>query len=379
MPSSLPPKILILTQPGDVHAHAVAISLRHRGAEAILWQTNSFPMQSGESLLLGDHQASMNIQAPGFALESNKIDQILAVWRRRPGSFLDRSVLHPADREFAETECRIFRQSLFEQLASQAFWVNPHLAAIHSSSKLTQQALAIQCGLQTPLTLYGNDPEQIRSFIRDHPAGVIYKPFRGFSWQKNESQWASYTAIVREDSLVEDEILRLTPGIYQVLVPKAYELRVTLMGHEAFTTKIFSQETEHGRIDWRKSYDELKMEAFVLPESIRRSAIALMERLGLVFGCLDFIVTPSGEHVFLEVNEMGQFLFQERYTNLPLLEAFTDFLLEGSGTFRWDGRRPDRSYRELYSEAEQMAQEECLYPMGPASKAAPEDDDEVGQ
>jgi hypothetical protein len=33
------------------------------------------------------------------------------------------------------------------------------------------------------------------------------------------------------------------------------------------------------------------------------------ELLGLAFGCIDLIVTPEGEHIFLEVNEMGQFLW----------------------------------------------------------------------
>lgn len=65
--------------------------------------------------------------------------------------------------------------------------------------------------------------------------------------------------------MVADELLRLTPGIYQVLVPKAYELRVTMMGRRAFTAKILSQETQAGKLDWRKSYGELKMEPSRFP------------------------------------------------------------------------------------------------------------------
>lgn len=32
-----------------------------------------------------------------------------------------------------------------------------------------------------------------------------------------------------------------------------------------------------------------------------------MRKLGIIFGCFDFIVTPDEEYVFLEVNPMGQF------------------------------------------------------------------------
>jgi hypothetical protein len=62
----------------------------------------------------------------------------------------------------------------------------------------------------------------------------------------------------------------------------------------------------------------------------------LMRDLGLVFGCLDFIVTPSDECVFLEVNDMGQFLFVEAFTNIPLLDAFSELLLQGRPDFHWE-------------------------------------------
>lgn len=39
--------------------------------------------------------------------------------------------------------------------------------------------------------------------------------------------------------------------------------------------------------------------------------------------------------MFLEVNEMGQFLFLERCCDLPLLDAFSEFLLQGRVDFQW--------------------------------------------
>jgi len=46
--------------------------------------------------------------------------------------------------------------------------------------------------------------------------------------------------------------------------------------------------------------------------------------------------TPEGDYVFLEVNEMGQFLFIERGCGLPLLDAFSEFLLQGRVDFEWN-------------------------------------------
>src|SRR6267378_1479094 len=52
------------------------------------------------------------------------------------------------------------------------------------------------------------------------------------------------------------------------------------------------------------------------------------ELLGLAFGCIDLIVTPEGEHIFLEVNEMGQFLWVEQdEPRSELLRCFATLLL----------------------------------------------------
>lgn len=72
-----------------------------------------------------------------------------------------------------------------------------------------------------------------------------------------------------------------------------------------------------------------------------------MEELGIVFGCFDFIVTPQGDYVFLEVNEMGQFLFVEEWTGMPLLDAFCSFLTAGNVDYPWDPERVQVRYRDV--------------------------------
>jgi hypothetical protein len=51
-----------------------------------------------------------------------------------------------------------------------------------------------------------------------------------------------------------------------------------------------------------------------------------MDRLGLVYGAIDLRRTPEGEHVFLEVNTAGEFLFVQERTGLPIAEAVADWL-----------------------------------------------------
>jgi len=330
--AALEKRILIITQADDFHAIAVAEALERKRANVTLWATSDFPARADESAHFStDGKKSIRIRGTTLDLLDPVFD---VVWRRRPTYVIDRKALHPADRVFADTECSLFRNSLYRLLAPDAFWVNPVEEAARAGSKLLQQEAAGKVGLTMPETLFTNSPGEIREFLAHHDK-VIYKPLSAAGWKDQDSNFLPYTALVTEKDLVADEVLRQTPGIFQELIPKAYELRVTVIGRQVLAAKVLSQETEKGKIDWRRSYDELRFEPIRLPPGVARECVSLLAELGLVFGCFDFIVTPTGEHVFLEVNEMGQFLFIERYCGLPLLDAFSELLLQGRPDFEW--------------------------------------------
>jgi len=51
-----------------------------------------------------------------------------------------------------------------------------------------------------------------------------------------------------------------------------------------------------------------------------------MDSLGLVFGALDFVVTPDGQWIFLEINPNGQWFWIERQTGMPISTALAELL-----------------------------------------------------
>jgi glutathione synthase/RimK-type ligase-like ATP-grasp enzyme len=341
--------ILILTDPSDVHAQAVALSLRNRGATALVWYTTDFPSRATETVLFEKGVERTRLIAVGERdLASYGISR---VWRRRPAQVSQAADLHPADQSFAESEVTAFRNGLFSMMLPGAVWVNPPDAGGRAGRKMVQHQAALSVGLRTPDTVYSNDPSEVLRFLRRHDGKAVYKTFRPISWRDQETTWAPYTSLLTEEQLVKDSLLQAVPGIYQEVIPKRYELRVTLMGCRSFSARINSQETTAGKLDWRKAYNELRMEAFALPPDLARACFHLMKRLGIVFGCLDFIVTPEGEYVFLEINEMGQFLFVEYFTGLPLLDAFTEFLVQGTEEFDWSADRVRVRYADVEDEA----------------------------
>ncbi len=147
----------------------------------------------------------------------------------------------------------------------------------------------------------------------------------------------TYTKEINLKQLPSDEVLQITPGIFQKKITKAYELRINFFGDCAITAKLKSQEHDRGKLDWRYvPITELKVEEFVLPDNIYKKCKAFMEQFDIVFGCFDFIVTPDNEYYFLEINEQGQFLWiEDSNPEIKLLDAFTDFLITGTKDFSW--------------------------------------------
>lgn len=365
--------VLVLTQPGDLHAYAVEAALREKGAEVALWQTTQFPTIDGEAIYLG--QGKPRIEVDGLFIGNQACQGargFSSVWCRRPAFSLAEEQLHPSDFRFAEVNCQEFRQALVELLEPDAFWVNSHRSRRQSYNKILQHHAAIEAGFVTPRSLYTNDPARIREFIRDNGGVVAFKPLYALPWQSDELVWMPFTQELREDLLIEDDLLRATPAIYQELVPKAFELRVTVMGNTIFPVRIDSQATERGKVDWRKANDQLNMQPFDLPVPVEQAILRFMRSLGLVFGCLDFIVTPDQRFVFLEVNQAGQFLFVELRAGLPVIDAFAEFLLTGSEDFTWRPSARPFDYAQVRDQVAARARSEAERFVPPPEPCWPE-------
>lgn len=355
MPSSEPklknllhdtgPKVLILTSPAEVHSFAVQEGLKKKGVEAYLWHTPDFPTLQAGSLWFGSERSGWEVVGPGLEIRDAAITSF---WVRRPTGPVLPDQLDPADREFALRESTLFARSLQRAVGSQAFWVNPPEGQRRANLKTQQLRAASEAGFKIPSTLCSNDPARIREFLRLNKGGAIYKSFYPVSWRTSEGVATLFSSVVSEEDLPEDSILRASPGIFQELVPKAHELRITAIGHRLFTAKFRSQEIPEGRIDWRAAFDRLPMEPVDLPESVADACRRIMADLGLVFGCFDVIVTPAGDYVFLEVNEMGAFLWiEEKVEDLHLLDAFCEFLIQGRIDFQWEHSPRSISWRDV--------------------------------
>ena len=76
--------------------------------------------------------------------------------------------------------------------------------------------------------------EFFRDFFNRNNGRAIYKPLTSACWISEQASHATFTSVLTEDLLRHDGSLANAPGIYQEFLPKAFELRVTVIGRSVF-------------------------------------------------------------------------------------------------------------------------------------------------
>ena len=344
-------KFLIVTEPDDSDALLVKIALENLNHTVRLYFSADMPTKQRSSVYIDNHHAQWHTEDDYETFYDNDYDVVW--WRRARKPFVPIESAHPDDYRFVLRENQLFYESLTSNLAPLARWINPKDAALQANFKLHQLKIATQCGMLIPKTLFSNNPDKIREFIQQHEAqGVIYKAHCANFWFETNKMRISYTSKLSLAKLPEASLLSLTPGIYQKEVQKKYELRIVYFGGHLVAAKLNSQSHDESKMDWRAiDAQKLQLEPYSLPDNLAKQIRQFMRQLGLVFGSLDFIVTPEGDYVFLEVNEQGQFLWLEEFSpDLCMLDIFINFLLNPSNHFHWNRRNKTHSIKR-YSAA----------------------------
>ncbi|WP_448553294.1 MvdC/MvdD family ATP grasp protein [Thalassotalea montiporae] len=341
--------VLIVSVIGDVHAYAVEWALRRKGHNVITWFLTDYPSKQNISFFINNQEQKITIKD----ILNNPLNlNVDVVWYRRVCIQQAPDFFPKEDQQIAYTQNIEFIESIIHQLAPSAFWVNPMFSSKACDLKINQLNLAKSCGLNLPETIVSNDYEEIVNFAKKHEE-IIFKTIAPMQWEGRDKFYKVYTSSISLSDLEEVEPIKYCPSIYQKKISKAYEIRATFMGKQCLSLKINSQSNSEALTDWRLgvlSDSNMPVEAFELPRNIYQKCIALMQKLSIVYGAFDFIVDKSGEYYFVEVNEMGQFLWvEEMEPNLPMLQVFSEFLVSCSESYEWDHSRDTDSYTEYLS------------------------------
>lgn len=222
----------------------------------------------------------------------------------------------------------------------QALWVNSPTAASLEVDKGRQLLLARALGFAIPATLISNDADRIHQFYDQHHGDIVYKTYKLGVWSEGNAQsgvFVNYTTTIVPDHLSDRAVLELTPGIFQQKIEKAFEVRVTIIGASIFAARMDTHPALAESIDWRsRPTQPPDLSVHELPAPVADHCLRYMAASELVFACFDFLVDRQGTYIFLEVNQMGQFLWvEEQLPGLPLLDAMCGLLASGDPGYRW--------------------------------------------
>lgn len=314
--------ILIISHPQDVHAVAVMEALQARGADARLVDLSDFPQRIALHIEAGAGAYRRSLQWLDGQAPPLDLDTVGAVWWRRPQSpAVHDDIARTSHRSFAFNECTEALAGLWHTL-DHAVWVNPPARDEVAGRKAFQLQLAQRCGLRVPRTCISNDPAVARAFIAKEGLGrVICKSFSA-----THAEWRE-TRLVQQAELDGIDAVRTAPVIFQEYIEADVDLRVTVIGPHCFPAAIDSQATRY-RVDFRMDMERATVSADRLPPEIEQGLQRLMQQLGLVYGAIDLRRTPQGEHVFLEINPAGQFLFVEEKSGQPIAATLAQHLHE---------------------------------------------------
>lgn len=234
------------------------------------------------------------------------LSDVSVIWCRKwyPEEILDEYRMNmPTDgvlslKNHISQEFRTFFDYLCYRLRD-VFWLN-HPQYV-TPNKLIQLTIAKEIGLTTPT-----------SWILNHYSpqidakNCITKPLSNCcDIRINNTIYTSYTSKLTGKESYDDLFI----SFVQENIPKEAEIRVFYLLGKCYALLIHSQDNKKTQTDYRK-YDYKhpnRLEPCLLPPDIESKIDAFMHAMNLQTGSLDFILTPSGEYVFLEVNPCGQY------------------------------------------------------------------------
>ncbi len=323
IPSSGPhPRVLVLTEACDPTADFVLEHLNDRSIPFWRVDPGDFPAELGLSARF-DRSWSGELRGPMRGVD---LDEVRAVYYRRPSGFRTPGGLSEVERTFAESQARHAWSGILAALPA-VLWVNEPARMADARIKPYQLAVAARCGLTTPRTLITNRPEDVAAFAQQ-VGRIVTKSLAIVNVREHNQTGVLYTTEVPEEDWNHPGIAA-TAHLFQELIPRAYEVRLTFVAGECFACAL-EPDSPDGAIDIRAHGEQVRQTAIQAHEAVADGVRAIMDQLGLVFGAFDFLVRPDGDWVFIELNPNGQWAWTEQAAGLPISTALADLLEKGS-------------------------------------------------
>ncbi|SEL06672.1 ATP-dependent carboxylate-amine ligase [Nonomuraea pusilla] len=315
------------------------------GVPVLWWDNGEYPARSRitASFAGGRRRLLLHIDRPDGEGPTVDLSRVTAVWRSRPsGPQAHPAVTDPTQRAHAELQAEVMLDGVGSLLPAR--WLPGTRAdELRAHNKVLHLARAVDLGFTVPDTTYTNDPDELAAAYAAASGRLVAKQIAAERFRIDGAPHRAYTTVVTRRHLTSRHRLRHEPVILQPYVDKAVELRVIVVGERVFAAEIDASGSTAARDDWRHyDNDRVRYGPHELPADVARRCARLVADVGLTYAALDFIVTPAGEYVFLELNSNGAWGFVELWAGLPVSDAIAAWLIgtPAEGPAPTDGVNP---------------------------------------
>ncbi|GCC51546.1 grasp-with-spasm system ATP-grasp peptide maturase [Chryseotalea sanaruensis] len=262
-------------------------------------------------------------------------DDISIIWYRRDRTYFPESlndISNDTNREKVKrlvfNEVNVLRSHFYALLKDKKWLSDPKKSLVNKLDVLKEAA---SVGLKIPETLVTTSKSSLIDFFQRHNKNVIIKPMsETLFYAINDRQYSLATHLLT-DLEVESMPETFFPCLVQECVVNSFEIRVFYLEGKCYSIAVFHNQNIDQQFDNRIGYLDHHKSCYQLPKHIETSIDMLLKNLQMETGSLDFIRTPEGEFVFLEVNPVGQFSGMVSYPgNYYLEKKIAQYLIRKS-------------------------------------------------
>lgn len=309
--------VMVITQTDDMTADLVITELNTRGVPVVRFDSADFPRHLTMSAEVGGGDGlSGRLATPTREAD---LSAVRALYYRRPSAFVFPG-LDGQDARFATLQARYGLGGVLASLPGCLYVNHPHAIA-DAEFKPAQLSTAVTLGFDVPPTLITNESDKAHAFINAHEP-VVYKPLRSSEYEIDGTAVTLWTHEVSADEI--DHRVAGTMHLFQQMVRKKWDLRITVAGDAMFAVRIDSP-----LLDWRHDYQQVEYRATRVPDKLAGRLRHYLDHFHLVSGCFDFAVDVDDRPIFLECNPNGQWAWLQEPTELSISTAFADLLEKG--------------------------------------------------
>ena len=285
---------LLVGPSDDAHSVVLADALRTRGC-TVTWLQGDRELPPLDAL----------VEAPA---------PVSAIYRRPTAA----AHADPGIEDYLATEVAEYFQALGTLTQHWRWFPSAPVTVRTAGIKPLQLHLARSAGLVTPETHVGSDSARLR--VLGVGAGWVAKPLRAqHVVVEGRHRWLG---TVHLDGLSDNS--HPAPAIFQERLDIAEEVRVVVVDGKVRGFRVDRPTDTYA--DLKDLVGQCSHAAIDVPVDVGGGLRMVLAQLGTRFASSDFVVTTSGQWVFLELNPNGQWYFLQQDTGVDLLELVLEAL-----------------------------------------------------